>query len=219
MANLPSILPIPLITLFGMITNIINVIVLNKIKTKNNLFKYMLVMSGSDLLYQFLAMFCFIEFCTDCSLNKSYLTQLFIISIDDYLTSCLAFFRILLEISISIERYLVVLNKKCFIKFSFNSVIVISMSISLLYYLPVIFVKEITQLKELNETENSFNGEYSLQKNNFGSTIFGKLIPIILTSIRLFSGTFLLIGINLFIMRECNKRFANPYIVSALKGI
>lgn len=207
MISLILILLTPLFCSFGVLTNGLNILVLKRTNTKDTLFKYMLASSIIDLVYLLLATYSFIEFCSDiqCLFKTCYWSQIYIIYIADYLTSCLALFRIFLEIFISIERYLIVLNKKYLANLPYYLVILFLFIVSLLFYLPLLFFKEIT-------TNSNISMNYSMQfaiiKNDLGLSLFGRLIPILLTFLRIFLGTIVLVVINLMSVYEFKKRFS-----------
>ena len=97
---------IPAICIFGFVTNLLNIAVLLNPKMKDISFKYILATSLSDLLYLTLSGYSFVELCSDCPLNNSYFTQIYIIFIDSFFTSCLAIFCIFVDIFLSLILYL-----------------------------------------------------------------------------------------------------------------
>ena len=199
----------PLFCSFGVLTNGLNVLVLKRTNTKDTLFKYMLASSIIDLVYLLLGTYDFIEFCSDiqCLFKTCYWSQIYIIYIADYLTSCLALFRIFLEIFISIERYLIVLNKKYLANLPYYLVILFLFIVSLLFYLPLLFFKEITTKSNDNITMN-YSMQFEIVTNDLGLSLFGRFIPILLTFLRIFLGTIVLVVINLMSVYEFKKRFS-----------
>ena len=73
----------------------------------------------------------------------------------------------------------------------------------MLYYFPVIFFKNIVQIKNANSTNGT---EYEAIQNQLGHTSFGRLTPVVITSFRIFLGTVILTSINLVNAYEFKKR-------------
>lgn len=134
---------------------------------------------------------------------------MYIILIDDYFTSCLAIFSILIEIVLSLQRYLILINKATFQKISHKWIICILFLISLLYYLPMLFRKNIlsTKINYLTNGTVFVRTSYSIINTDFGSSPAGKTVPIVLTIIRIFLGTFLLTFVNIINTFKFRKRF------------
>jgi len=88
--------------------------------------------------------------------------------------------------------------------------------VALLYYLPVIFFSKIIPITQSihNNTEvvlvkNSDDYfEYSVVKTPLGASIYGKVIPIILTVIRLILAIVVQSAINIMIVIEFKKRYS-----------
>lgn len=193
---------IPIVCLFSVITNGLNILVFLHSKMKDSTFKYMLAISVSNLLYAGLLSYGYIVYCEDCSLSKSYGTQLFKIWIEYYFTSCLAFFSILIEIVISIHRYFLLKNNNNFLsKTSFKWITPMLLLISLLFYIPVIFTYEIVPV-QLNDTII-----YSKVRTSFGRTNMGRSFPIIQSLTRIFLSTFILSVVNVANIIGFRQRF------------
>lgn len=135
---------------------------------------------------------------------------MYTVLIDDYFTSSLAIFCILLEIFLSLQRYMILTNRKMLTNLSYKIVIPVIFIISLLYYAPFLFRKNI-----LSTTVNYYsNGtlttsikSYSLTFTAFGSSTAGKIIPIFLTVLRIFLGTIVLSLINILNALKFRERF------------
>lgn len=81
-----------------------------------------------------------------------------------------------MDLYFSIQRCMIVINKNFLKMLSFTRLILILNFISLVYYLPFLWLYEIELTKD--------NG-YIMKINNFGNSQFGRIIAITLTSIRL----------------------------------
>lgn len=193
----------PSICSFGVLTNLINIVVFSNSKMRDPSFIYLLAISIGDLFYLVLEIYGYNELCTECPLYKTYFTQLFSIYIDDFLTSSLAIFCIMVDIALSIQRYMTLLNKRCFQSINHRLIITILGIIALLYYLPVAFFKDIVKLDSLNGT---LTEEFIAVKNELGMSTYGRVTPILLATIRMFLGIFVLTGINILNLVEFRKR-------------
>ena len=103
-----------LICLLGIFANSVNIAVFVMPKMKDSSFKYMLATSISNMFYLKLTLIGFLISCDSCTLKSSYFTQLYLILVDDYLTSVLAIFSIITDNILSIQRYLILVNNSLF---------------------------------------------------------------------------------------------------------
>ncbi len=186
----------PLFCFTGSLINLFNVYVfVHKEFRKNSLNRFMLAYSIADCLYLSIGSFSFVFKCGSlCDLDNSFSAQVYGYIFIDYITSVLAIFNILIEVFISIQRYLSIINKKIRIfNQSTNKTLLILLITSLIYYLPFVFSKTIIH-KELNISINNYNEQmieqdlnqtiYSLEENQFGKSQFGKIVILIMAAIR-----------------------------------
>jgi hypothetical protein len=130
------------VIIFGVLTNLINIIIFSNKKFKDKTFTYLLYHSISEFLHLSLNCVSVIPYCGNyCSdsLTKSLLSKLILLCIDSYFTSCLAIFAIFIETTISFQRYLVVSNSTfCGVikNGSPHKISIILFIISIFYYLP-----------------------------------------------------------------------------------
>jgi hypothetical protein len=198
-----------LLRIFSIMTSVLTIIILNKMKTKIPVYKYIRFMTYSDLIYiSLLFIFRMLELlCTKnpahgCpSIQYSYL--LAYVWISDFFTSCLAFFNILVEIFIQLHRTLVVLNRLSAAKFvskckwaSFYFSLV-----ALLVYTPVLFMKRI-ELKSLNGNNSNTTElkEYHLVRTEFGKSNVSHNLLNSINFIRIFLIICILLVLNLVIL-------------------
>lgn len=180
-----------LICSFGSITSIINILVLSSKKLKDSVYNYYLASSIIDLIYAVIIAFkIFITCGSQCLFRKKNLsTLIYILYFQDYFTSCLAINNILIEVFVSFQRFMIITNKK-FLQNSRPILVIISISVfSLIYYLPVIFLKNI--VFESNDV-------YALEYTKFGSSSAGKVFSIVLSLTRLVVASVVLFIINWF---------------------
>ena len=127
--------------------------------------------------------------------NKSFASQTYFVWFIEYFTSCLAICCILIEIYISMKRYLLIINKRFLERLSNGLVIVMIAIISLIYYVPILFIYKIVPYQVVVNNQNQTY--YSTLSSDFGMTGFGKLIPTILSSVRTILVTIVLLVINI----------------------
>lgn len=139
--------------------------------------------------------------------------QIFKIIIDNYFTSCLAIFVILIEINLSIQRLLILKNTTlCIINQDYKIITFILFLFALIYYLPQLFIQNILSTRYIskNNTNTSMiRVSYSLVNTKFGNSLAGNYIPISLTIIRIILGTIVLTFINIINVIEIKKIFSN----------
>ncbi|RNA13337.1 hypothetical protein BpHYR1_040405 [Brachionus plicatilis] len=103
------------LALIGTITSAINIIIFLKLRLKDNVYKYYLISSIVDFFYMFIISFYALIACgTPCDLmnGASFIKMAYIIVLDDYLTSCLAIYNILIELFITIQRYFLIAKRR-----------------------------------------------------------------------------------------------------------
>ena len=152
-------------------------------------------------------------FCEDCSLNKTYGSQLYRIFIYYYLTSSLAIFSHFCEVFVSLHRYFILKNIKYLEIISFKFIIIILVFLSLVIYLPELFSYKI-QLVEtyLNETI-LIDLEYKTIDTSFGISKFCNILLTVISLFRIFISTILLSLINIGNVYQFNKRYKKRIIV------
>lgn len=206
-----SILPvitIPIVCLFGVITNGLNIAVFMNAKMKDPTFKYMLAISISNFLYTGLLSYGYIVYCEDCSLNRSYGTQVFKIIINNYLSSSLAIFSNLVEIYLSIQRYFILTNKNNLQSISYNLVIIIIFIVSSLYYINVLFCYDIIAYEYVYDNKILLKS-YSTALSDYSRSYSGKIITVSFVMIRIILSTVVLPSINalnLYLFRKIFKK-------------
>ncbi len=181
-----------IVSIFGVVTNLLNIFVFlsNRANMKHQIFTFMLAISSVDLAYCALLTYKSWSTCEICQLYTVYFTQLYTIIVFDYITSCLAIFNILIDIIVSFERYLIVVNSRYLRRISTQAVIWFVGVFSLLYYSPVLFMKSIEAIENSSES-------FRLVLTSFGRSILAKIVLIVLQSVRIFLSVLLLPTINI----------------------
>nr|QVK45838.1 G protein-coupled receptor [Proales similis] len=179
---------VPVICLLGIFTNSLCILGFIRLKLEHEIFKFMKLISLVDLFYlMFISLF-FLSRCKAswCQFSTSYVSQLYLIVVDAYLTSCMAIFNILIDLTISVQRFLIVSNVKVFEKLRFWRIVIPIGLVSLVYYTPELFTKRIVQV-QLSDTERGANSTrigFALEPNAFGETQASRLILSMLGIIR-----------------------------------
>lgn len=177
-----------ILSFFGSIANIVNISVFLNKNLKDSVYKYMLAISFIDFVYITL-IGCEIAYrCgSSCDYRFNYYSiQLYELIIVDYFTSCLALTNILVELYLSVDRLFLLSNSKFLHKKPVKLIIPIFLIISLCFYMPTLFLKKIIKI----------SGKYYTTFTNFGKSKMGKLVPGILSGVRLFLAIIFLSFIN-----------------------
>jgi hypothetical protein len=190
-----------------MATNLINVFVFLNPILKEKSYKYMLSSCISNLCYTTMLTVWWI-FIVSKQPNTSYFVAFYEIAIFDYLTSSLAIFRILIEITLTLQTYCILDNNKCFDLVSYKLVIFILFLISLVFYLPVCFYKNITVTTDATAGRQI----YAASVNSFGESATAHTLIIILQSVRLCLVNVVLTVVNLFTFLKFRFRYLNHRI-------
>jgi hypothetical protein len=202
-----KLLPIPIICIFGMFSNIISVIILTNSKIRNySTFKYMLATSISNFFYLLLIMPSTLENCsTYCSfILKTYWFNFLRLYLFIYLTSCLAIFSILVDIVLSLKYYQIITNKLYEDNVSpVKRIIFLLTIISILYYLPAVFLNSIENCQN-NQREEQY--EIANKDLNFS-------IEMILHTIRLILVFVILTVINILNCIKYNELTKNKILI------
>ena len=143
---------IPFIALNAFIANLISSVVFKQMlrSSSNSILKYMFIKSASISLYLLICCFVFIIKCkTICPpMSKTFqlVAKIYELYFFNYLSSCLGFFDLLLEVSRSTEQLFIILNRRSSKAFPF--VINGLLFISLVFYLPFLSYFEIKREDE-----------------------------------------------------------------------
>jgi hypothetical protein len=189
----------------GLFASLLTIAVMANPKLKNRTYKYLFFVAIGDFLYlstimmnHTIKLVC--NPSSKCSSEANYASHFMTLAISDYLTSCLAIFGIVFEIFLTIDRILIIKNKKWLKNLKMRYPLIILIAFSLLFYLPVVFLKHIVAVTSENKPLN-----YKLTLTDYGSSKIGRLLPIILYSIRIGLVTIVLLALNItsiFIFRS-----------------
>ena len=201
------------IYIVGTLLNMICIVVLLRPKLKEPTYTFMLANSFVELAYCLISAFTMLVYCGSVcgQVLETFAANFYNIYFMEYFTSCLAIYSILIEIYISIKRYLLILNRKAFERVPNILVIALLGSISLIYYLPILFVYKV-DVKIVENKQNQSETVYSTNLSDFGRTALGTYVPTILSSIRIVLVLVVLLIVNVMstiAFREHLKRKAS----------
>jgi hypothetical protein len=191
---------VPVLCTYGIISNIINIIIFSKKSMNDIIFKYYKINAISNICYLSIVFFLFVARCgIYCQLSKTYPAQLYLYVFYTYIKGIFAILSICVQITISLNRLLIVCNKKIDLLKNKLTTIIISMLIfSAVFYSPILFTKTIqTTAKNISSNNNNTIYTYSMVNNYIGNSNLGKWLIIIVTVIRGFIALILIICIDI----------------------
>ena len=202
--------------LFALPASLICVWILFKIRNVSSLNKCLLAMSFSDALYtlSFLIGHAIFSVCTEDDPVKCgkilYLGFLVnYITISEFLSSCLAFFNILMETFLMIQRIMIVRNNfSSFKNLKGNFICSTVCIISILIYFPVLFAKLIepvryTSTSSLNKT---IADAYEFRKTKFGGSFLFTCYINTVTLARVLLATIILLALDILLIIYMSMR-------------
>lgn len=179
----------------GIVTVCINIRVFLSAKLSDQTYKFLLVEACVDLLY--LSLLSCSPLIYSPYFDNELAPKLYSLIIDDYLTSCMAFNNILIELFLSIQRLSIVLNRSFLRNAPFWRIVFVIFGVSLVFYAPVISLKVIDRTDEQNATTATSFG-YELKMSTFGDSSFGRLVLPILSTVRVILVSVCLSSVNVF---------------------
>ncbi len=224
------ILSLPLICLFGVITNSINIAVFlhPNMKGKDPSFLYMLACSLNNLLYIGLNSGTFINY-ANYEISTHYSVKFYRFYICDFLARSLGIFYIFLTIFLSIQRYMVVINKRYLTSSKSHLWLILGLLLlAFIYNIPLLFLKSIWPINQYtNITDTITNANtttsvymkltYTYDYNELGLSPYGETTVVILFGLRLVLGTFVTTLIDTLIVIKLRKRFIEKFAHSKIE--
>ena len=196
---------VPAISFFGMITNIMTIIVFSHAEFNDLIYKYLYVNAFSNFVYLLICFFLFAPRCGQlCDFSTTRITQYYYFIFYTYLKGIPAILSINIQITVSLYKYVQITNKT-FFKFKyFKLTIVILILFSAVFYLPILLTKSLKVV--IKPTSNNLTiTTYSMIANDFGNSMIGKLLIIIVSVIRGFVSLIILTIINVLTKFEFSK--------------
>lgn len=186
---------------FGMITNFINICVFLNPKLKDTSYTYMLTISITNFFYQSFLFVSYV-FMSIPITQSTYFVNLYSIVVPQYLTVCLAIFRIIVEITLSLHTYCILINKNWMNRIPSKVLLPIFFLVSLLVYAQLPFTSAIGSSTDQNGIVTYFQ-----QPTDFGISALAKTIGVINTLLRILLAVLVLTIVNVLNVIEFRKRF------------
>jgi hypothetical protein len=204
----------------ALFVSLLNASILANKKLKNSFYKYQFATAVADSLFSLLVLSSLVFNCppAKCTTStKVLMNHLAYILNSEYLSSCMAFFNILMEIFLTVQRIFAVRTSHVFWRsLRVKQVIFALLLVSFAYYSPVLFYNKIIPVEDFRLPSNS---SYALLSTEFGKTRLAKLILISLTSIRISLVTVVLFILNLMAIVKFKTYFQNKLILKESTGI
>lgn len=200
---------LPAICAFGVVTNLINIVIFLHSKLKEDIYKYMLAYSVSDFFYTFFVFFIWISR-SRYPLSSTYEAKWYEIYIFFTALNGLGTMSALVEIAISFDR-LFLLKKTCMVTRKIPPYLVIGIMfiVSVLTAAVYASVRSIRKTvievydPELNKTIAT--DSYSIYFNSFGTSDNGRILYVVVTVIKNIGTIIVMVVVNGFLMIEMNK--------------
>jgi hypothetical protein len=181
-------------------TSLVCIRVLTNPKLKDSTYRYLALISLCDLLYSFSILFLSFSarICerTGSEPSSNFFFLLLYILVSEYLTSCLAFFNLLVEILLTISRRYIISNRsfmECY-QITINQLVFIFGTFSFVAYLPVLFCYKIETVSTYKSDSST---KYRVVNTYFGETRLSTIYLILVTSLRVFLASVVLLLLNL----------------------
>lgn len=190
---------------FGLIANIINVCVFLNTQLADTTYKYMLANAITNLIYLLLSLISvFVYYCTECPSSQTYFTAYLGNALANYTLDSLKLMHVLLQIAISLRILGILLNRPIVKGISYKFVLVLTIIISVVYFLQEPFSYEIYAVQ--NQYDEIV---YTTRFNQFGNSDLSKYLVLAQFVVRIFLAVFVLSFINTLNLIEFYKRLQN----------
>jgi hypothetical protein len=191
--------------LIAFLLSLLNTTVLASPRLKDNLYKYLMLISIADFLYSgsvfvmgVFARLCYAEdpiYCTS-SVYHSFLVIYILLS--EYVTSCLAFLNIVTENFITLQRIVLISNMQSFLRTVSFKRVCFGLSLTIFsIYVPVLFMSKIDTIEIKDPLNGHSKIDYRLNGTDFGRSPLAKSIVTTLNMIRIGLVTVVLLILNI----------------------
>lgn len=190
------------LSLFGMLTNIVNILIFTSSRLKETSYKFMFAKSTANLLYLIISFLNeFLVICVNCMSNLNYASAVYSIAINFYLYTTLSFFRTILDLMIVVHTYCILKNKHWTTKIAYHWYLLIIGIIAFVYHSYKPFMYWIYQVPNGSKT--------NLYATSFGSSNTSKLLLMVQAFIKIFLTSLLYPFISLTNLYHFRRRFGN----------
>jgi hypothetical protein len=158
----------PVICFCSLFTNLINANVLVKVKRMDKIYHYMYIKTIINSIYLAICSFVFLFKCGQfCDFKTNYVIKMYELYMYMYYSSCLAMLELLIEITISLNRYVTISNNKCFRFINGNVMIVSFFLISFSFYLPILFLYKVDRVNKPGNMTDAYTMQYIEMNNDY----------------------------------------------------
>lgn len=191
------------LNLSGVFLNLLNIIVFLSPQLKGPCYQLMLVKSAANFFYQSLSVIAeFTTYCVNCQITQYYSSVLYTIVVSFSLSSCIAMFRMFIEIALSIYTFSILRNK-VWTKMKWTILIgVVLAVVACGVYAPRLFAYTPFQIPGSNTL-------YRLSLTPFGLSVTFRIIGYIQQFLRIFFAVVVVSAINIVNIVKFNRRFRN----------
>lgn len=190
----------------ALLTSLINIKILGRLRLKDSVYKYLFVITITDAVYSALLFLLGLSasICYDdspdnlCSPPVYYLFLICYILFSEFITSCLALFNILLECFLTLQRIVIVANKRSKLN-SINHKIVCGslLLFSILIYTPALFLNKIITIEIKESDSNTTRLDYRMIKTSYGKSDAAVTVITVTSLFRIVMATVVLSVINI----------------------
>lgn len=196
------------LSLFGVVLNLLNILVFLSPKLKGPCYQLMLVKSVANLFYNSFSVATeFATYCVNCEITQYYASVVYTIVVNFYISSCVALLRILIEIAVSIYTFCILQNK-FWSKKRWSIVITVALVvITCSVYAPRLFAYTPFRMPGSKTI-------YRISLTSFGLSDAFRIIGYVQQFLRIFFAVVVSSIINLVNMVKFKRRFSKNRICS-----
>lgn len=197
-SNILVCLRIPLY-IIGILTNITNISVFVNPKLKDPSYKVMLIKALTNLLYLSIGLETdILNNCTNCPWTTTYIAAFNYIYMFIFVSSCLHFYTIAIDVFLSVYVYLILINRPCSRKYAY-------IWTGVLFVATVAFYSQKPLIFSINEVGNT--NIFVFKYTSFGSSWTNKTIQLVQNCARFFLGVVVVSVVNFLNLLKFNSRY------------
>lgn len=175
------------IDLFGIISNLINILVFLSPRLKDTSYKLMLVKAVSNLVYFMIAFETeILTFCVNCGWSSSYLAAFNYCYIYIFFSGCLYFYTITIDVVLSVYTYSILVNKSWPGKYTYLVICVTLFFVSIAFYgqKPLVFmVQQVANTDKYYYTFSSFALSWTNKTLQIAQSFIKIILSVVVVSL------------------------------------
>lgn len=198
---------------FGIVLNTASICAFLSLSLKETTYKYMLAKSIIGWFYMVTTLITETTTgCATCDFASTYASRFLSVYVGIYVASCLAIYRILVDITISLQIYTILINKEWNKKYTHLVVLAALLVFSILFNFQKLFVINIVQLPGRSD---AFIYTFSL----FGLSEMNRILNLVQSLFRIVTSVVVLGLINFVNMVLFKRRYRNRAIGTGVTTI